>query len=150
MSTITTAPPKTKQKALTAYRTIGEVSSNINIPQHVLRFWESKFSNIKPYKNNGRRYYSQEDVEIILRIKTMLHDLGYTIKGVQNLLMEQQKAKTLKQKQLSLLQEEDLSQKTLEQKVTSSSKKIVDHKILAQVVSRLEVAKKKLLELVEV
>lgn len=70
-----------------SHHTIGEVSSLINIPQHVLRFWETKFSTIiKPIKNRTRRYYSNEDIEILLKIKDLLYDKGYTIKGVQNLL----------------------------------------------------------------
>ena len=73
-----------------ALKTIGEVSRSLNIPQYVLRFWESKFSQIKPMKRGGgRRYYRPEDVEIIDAIRKLLHDDGYTIKGAQKLLREQ-------------------------------------------------------------
>jgi DNA-binding transcriptional MerR regulator len=77
------------EKSPNAFRTISEVADNIGIPQHVLRFWESKFSQIKPMKRGGgRRYYRPEDVEIIDAIRRLLHDDGYTIKGAQKLLRE--------------------------------------------------------------
>lgn len=76
-------------KSPNAFRTISEVADGIGIPQHVLRFWESKFSQIKPMKRGGgRRYYRPEDVEIIDAIRRLLHDDGYTIKGAQKLLRE--------------------------------------------------------------
>lgn len=76
-------------KSPNAFRTISEVADSIGIPQHVLRFWESKFSQIKPMKRGGgRRYYRPEDVEIIDAIRGLLHDDGYTIKGAQKLLRE--------------------------------------------------------------
>ena len=76
-------------KSPQAFRTISEVSSEINIPAHVLRFWETKFPNINPLKRSGnRRYYRPEDVKLIIRIKTLLYDNGYTVKGVQKLLKE--------------------------------------------------------------
>lgn len=72
-----------------AFRTISEVSQDIDVPQHVLRFWESKFSQIRPLKRGGgRRYYRPEDVELIRRIKNYLYNQGYTIKGVQRLLKD--------------------------------------------------------------
>ncbi|WP_333023121.1 MerR family transcriptional regulator [Wolbachia endosymbiont of Pentidionis agamae] len=63
--------------------TIGEVAQELSLEQHVLRFWEEKFSQIKPVKRRGRRLYDYECVEIIKKIKHMLYDKGYTIKGVQ-------------------------------------------------------------------
>ena len=76
-------------KSPQAFRTISEVSNEINIPAHVLRFWETKFPNINPLKRSGnRRYYRPEDVKLIIRIKTLLYDNGYTVKGVQKLLKE--------------------------------------------------------------
>ncbi len=76
-------------KSAEAFRTISEVAGEIDIPQHVLRFWESKFNQIKPMKRGGgRRYYRPEDVELLRRIKSLLYDDGYTIKGVQKLLRE--------------------------------------------------------------
>ena len=76
-------------KSPQAFRTISEVSNEVNIPAHVLRFWETKFPNINPLKRSGnRRYYRPEDVKLIIRIKTLLYDNGYTVKGVQKLLKE--------------------------------------------------------------
>ena len=67
-------------KSPDAFRTISEVSKETKIPTHVLRFWESKFSNIKPLKRSGnRRYYRPEDVKLIIQIKTLLYDNGYTV-----------------------------------------------------------------------
>ena len=76
-------------KAPQAFRTISEVSNEINIPTHVLRFWETKFPNINPLKRSGnRRYYRPEDIKLIIKIKSLLYDSGYTVKGVQKLLKE--------------------------------------------------------------
>lgn len=81
--------PRT-DKSPNAFRTISEVADIMGVPQHVLRFWESKFSQISPMKRGGgRRYYRPEDVEIIEVIRTLLHDDGYTIKGAQKYLREQ-------------------------------------------------------------
>ncbi len=71
------------------FKTIGEVSAEIGIPPHVLRFWESKFLNIKPHKRKGgHRYYSEADVKAIYEIKKLLYEEGYTIKGAQKHLKE--------------------------------------------------------------
>ena len=76
-------------KSPDAFRTISEVSKEIKIPTHVLRFWESKFSNINPLKRSGnRRYYRPEDVKLIIKIKTLLYENGYTVKGVQKLFKD--------------------------------------------------------------
>ncbi|MGE0503102.1 MAG: MerR family transcriptional regulator [Rhizobiaceae bacterium] len=76
-------------KSPDAFRTISEVAEDLNLPQHVLRFWETRFSQIKPMKRGGgRRYYRPQDVELIKGIRHMLYDQGYTIKGVQKLLRE--------------------------------------------------------------
>jgi len=80
---------KTAQKSDQAFRTISEVAVELDLPQHVLRFWETKFSQISPLKRGGgRRYYRPEDVELLRGIKTLLHFDGYTIKGVQKLLSQ--------------------------------------------------------------
>ena len=77
------------RKSAAAFRTISEVSQDLDIPQHVLRFWESKFSSVRPLKRGGgRRYYRPEDVELLRRIRDLLYTDGYTIKGVQRLLRE--------------------------------------------------------------
>ncbi len=76
-------------KSAAAFRTISEVARGLDIPQHVLRFWESKFSQIKPLKRGGgRRYYRPDDIALLQRIKSLLYDDGYTIKGVQKLFRE--------------------------------------------------------------
>jgi len=75
------------EKAASAFRTISEVADELKVQQHVLRFWESKFSQIKPLKRGGgRRYYRPEDVELLKNIYHLLYQEGYTIKGVQKLL----------------------------------------------------------------
>ncbi|MSP51611.1 MAG: MerR family transcriptional regulator [Alphaproteobacteria bacterium] len=72
-----------------AFRTISEVASELDVPQHVLRFWESKFNQVKPMKRGGgRRYYRPEDVDLLRRIRSLLYDEGYTIKGVQKVLKD--------------------------------------------------------------
>ncbi len=76
-------------KSPNAFRTISEAASELNLPQHVLRFWEGKFPLIKPMKRaGGRRYYRRDDIELLNKIKTLLHDEGYTIKGVQKMLRQ--------------------------------------------------------------
>ncbi len=77
------------RKAPTAFRTISEVADELHIPQHVLRFWETKFSQVKPLKRGGgRRYYRPDDIALLRRISDLLYIQGYTIKGVQRLLRE--------------------------------------------------------------
>ena len=74
-------------KANDAFKTISEVSALLDIPQHVLRFWESKFSNLRPLKRSGgRRYYRPNDVAVLRRIRQLLYVDGFTIKGAQKLL----------------------------------------------------------------
>lgn len=69
-----------------AFRTIGEVADRLRVPQHVLRFWESRFSQIKPLYRGGRRYYRPQDVAIIEQIHRLLYQEGYTIKGARKAL----------------------------------------------------------------
>ncbi len=77
-------------KSPEAFRTISEVAGDMDLPQHVLRFWETRFPQIKPLKRGGgRRYYRPDDVELLRAIKELLYGQGYTIKGVQKLLREQ-------------------------------------------------------------
>ena len=72
-----------------AFRTISEVAGDLDLPQHVLRFWETRFSQIKPLKRGGgRRYYRPDDVDLLRGIRHLLYDEGYTIKGVQRILKE--------------------------------------------------------------
>lgn len=89
------APSENKgaaRKADGAFRTISEVADELDVPQHVLRFWETKFTQVKPLKRGGgRRYYRPEDVSLLKHIHNLLYTEGYTIKGVQKLLKGQGK-----------------------------------------------------------
>ena len=77
-------------KASEAFRTISEVADELDVPKHVLRFWEGKFPQIRPMKRGGgRRYYRPEDVELLKGIQVLLHLEGFTIRGVQKILKEQ-------------------------------------------------------------
>jgi DNA-binding transcriptional MerR regulator len=76
-------------KSPDAFRTISEVADDLDLPQHVLRFWETRFAHIKPLKRGGgRRYYRPDDVELLKGIRHLLYGQGYTIKGVQRILKE--------------------------------------------------------------
>ena len=80
---------KNSVKSVGAFRTISEVSLYLDVPQHVLRFWEGKFSQVSPLKRGGgRRYYRPEDVQLLERIRDLLYVDGFTIKGVQRLIRE--------------------------------------------------------------
>lgn len=77
------------QKSADAFRTISEVAEELDVPQHVLRFWESRFTQIKPLKRaGGRRYYRPDDVALLRGVRALLYSEGYTIKGVQKILKE--------------------------------------------------------------
>jgi len=83
------ASDRRNEKSAQAFRTISEVATELDVPQHVLRFWESKFNQVRPLKRGGgRRYYRPEDVDLLRKIRVLLYDDGYTIKGVQRLLRE--------------------------------------------------------------
>ena len=91
-----TSAAKKPRKAPSAFRTISEVADELNVQQHVLRFWETKFKQVKPLKRGGgRRYYRPEDVELLKRIHDLLYSQGYTIKGVQKLLKGQGKSQII-------------------------------------------------------
>ena len=78
-----------RSKSPEAFRTISEVASDLDVPQHVLRFWESRFAQVRPTKRaGGRRYYRPEDIDLLRGIRALLYSEGYTIKGVQKLLRE--------------------------------------------------------------
>jgi DNA-binding transcriptional MerR regulator len=78
------------EKAPDAFRTISEVAEEINVPQHVLRFWESRFNQIRPLKRGGgRRYYRPDDVDLLRGVRHLLYGEGYTIRGVQRILREE-------------------------------------------------------------
>lgn len=79
-----TIPVSAVQKADGAYKTISEVAQELGVPTHVLRFWESRFPQVKPQRMRGaRRYYRPEDVDVLKKIKTLLYSQGYTIKGAR-------------------------------------------------------------------
>ena len=87
--TILPVRPRRAAKSASAFRTISEVADELGLEQHVLRFWETKFAQIKPMKRGGgRRYYRPEDVVLLENIRDLLRTDGYTIKGVQRLLKE--------------------------------------------------------------
>ena len=78
------------EKSPEAFRTISEVAAELDVPQHVLRFWESKFTSLKPLKRGGgRRYYRPDDLDLLRGIRSLLYSDGLTIKGVQKILREQ-------------------------------------------------------------
>src|SRR5918998_5987288 len=80
-------PQRTMDKSPDAFRTISEVAEDLDVPQHVLRFWETRFSHIKPLKRGGgRRYYRPDDIDLLRGIRHLLYGEGYTIKGVQRIL----------------------------------------------------------------
>ena len=82
-------PQRQLRKSKAAFRTISEVADSLEVPQHVLRFWETKFTQVKPMKRGGgRRYYRPEDVDLLRCVRDLLYQEGYTIKGVQKLLRE--------------------------------------------------------------
>lgn len=90
MSDTETPLARKNQKSPDAFRTISEVAEELDVPQHVLRFWETKFTVVKPLKRGGgRRYYRPADVELIRGIRDLLYTHGFTIKGAQKLLKEQ-------------------------------------------------------------
>jgi len=87
------APRPASGKSVAAFRTISEVSGELDVPQHVLRFWETKFTQLRPLKRGGgRRYYRPEDLELLRRIHGLLYREGYTIKGVQRVLRTSRRA----------------------------------------------------------
>ena len=79
-------------KAAGAFRTIGELSRETGLPQHILRYWETRFPQLRPLQRAGkRRYYRPEDVALVMRINSLLNNEGYTIRGVQKLLSDERK-----------------------------------------------------------
>ncbi|MGH6933409.1 MAG: MerR family transcriptional regulator [Dongiaceae bacterium] len=88
-TTVHAASGRRLEKSTAAFRTISEVAQELDVPQHVLRFWETRFTQIRPLKRGGgRRYYRPEDVALLRLIRELLYNEGYTIKGVQKLIRE--------------------------------------------------------------
>ena len=120
------------KKSSRAFRTIGEAASVLDVPQHVLRFWEAKFSQITPLKRRGgRRYYRPKDIDLLLKIRKLLYQDGYTIKGVQKLLEKRVK------KPLNLGEE---SKGMQNQEV--SNKNIIDVRVFREIIVELEELRK--------
>jgi len=109
-------------KAEWAYRTISEVSEQLDVPTHVLRFWETKFTQLKPMKRSGgRRYYKASDLELLERIRDLLYRDGFTIKGAQKALREK---KTAPPKPM--------------QEISNTSSGASEHDIIAEVLAKLQ------------
>ena len=120
------------KKSSRAFRTIGEAASVLDVPQHVLRFWEAKFSQITPLKRRGgRRYYRPKDIDLLLKIRKLLYQDGYTIKGVQKLLEKPVK------KPLNLGEE---SKGMQNQEV--SNENIIDARVFREIIVELEELRK--------
>src|SRR6201986_3849558 len=84
------SPDAALAKGPDAFRTISEAADELGVPQHVLRFWETRFSFIRPMKRaGGRRFYRPQDIAVLRGVRALLHDEGYTIKGVQRLHREE-------------------------------------------------------------
>ncbi len=133
-------------KSLNAFRTISEVADSMGIPQHVLRFWESKFTQICPMKRGGgRRYYRPEDVNILEAIRKLLHEDGYTIKGAQKYLKEQGVTNVLQAFKVKNANIQDTSEKKLESKTrTSPENKSLIITEEADIVPTLRILRKRL------
>lgn len=128
---------KNDQKSDTAFRTISEVSKEIDVPPHVLRFWETKFKQIKPLKRGGgRRYYRPSDIYLLKFIRKLLYSDGYTIKGVQKLLNDGQFNMT----------QQDLFQETENTQISDKSEKHIKSP-LSVVSSQTEVMPKEQAEI---
>lgn len=126
-------------KSSEAFRTIREVAEIIDVPQHVLRFWESKFRQVNPLKRGGgRRYYRPDDVILIKRIKKLLYDDGYTIKGVQKLLNESKNKNDLLFKKSSI--------KTVSDTKISNTESGVDKEKLKEVLQELQELKRLIID----
>ena len=114
------------EKSPNAFRTISEVADFMGVPQHVLRFWESKFSQISPMKRGGgRRYYRPEDIEIIEAIRNLLHEDGYTIKGAQKYLKEHGVKNALKMANSEPDQKTEITENDYESQILNITKKSI-------------------------
>ncbi|NOZ65456.1 MAG: MerR family transcriptional regulator [Alphaproteobacteria bacterium] len=114
------------EKSPNAFRTISEVADFMGVPQHVLRFWESKFSQISPMKRGGgRRYYRPEDIEIIEAIRNLLHEDGYTIKGAQKYLKEHGVKNALKMANVDPDQKTEITESDYESQILNITKKSI-------------------------
>ena len=135
-------------KSPEAFRTISEVSKDLALPQHVLRFWETKFIQIKPIKRGGgRRYYRPEDIELLKGIKYLLYNDGYTIRGVQKVIKENGTKKIISKKIENndfTLNKDDYKTSQMTNKITNSSIGESKRQKLMSVLNDLVELKKKL------
>ena len=131
-------------KSSGAFRTISEVSRELNVPQHVLRFWESRFAHIRPMKRaGGRRYYRPEDIRLLVGIKNFLYDDGYTIKGVQKLLRTHGPRLLVGRSEGRSLAEMDKQGQLFRDERTGGrigddSRSVLNRKVIQEIVSELE------------
>lgn len=136
-------------KSKSAFRTIAEVAEELGVATHVLRFWETKFTQIKPMKaTGGRRYYRPDDVEVLKLIKTLLYQKRYTIEGAQQLIKEKGLKNLLGNEEIQKDFFEDSSRQ--EDGVSEASKQWVSAEALngiAQAIDELKVLRKKLSDL---
>ena len=133
-------------KSPEAFRTISEVSKDLALPQHVLRFWETKFVQIKPIKRGGgRRYYRPEDVKLLKGIKSLLYNDGYTIRGVQKVIRENGTKKILlKELQNISFTDEEINNTEHENKISQHNLGETKRKKLMNVLNDLVELRKKL------
>ncbi|MGI9485763.1 MAG: MerR family transcriptional regulator [Geminicoccaceae bacterium] len=132
-----------RAKSAGAFRTISEVADELDVAQHVLRFWESKFPQVRPLKRGGgRRYYRPEDVDLLRRIRSLLYDEGYTIKGAQKLLKGQRRSPADRAPR-----ENGNGRTTVDQEPTSSSREALHAPFDAQQKQALTAVRLELVEL---
>ena len=142
METSGTGNLRRNGKSRSAYRTISEVSNEIDVPAHVLRFWETKFLQIKPLKRGGgRRYYRPEDVTLLKTIRQFLYSDGYTIKGVQRLLKDgliKTASNQMDMERNSVSEAPDIEKESLSMQNKNEIKEIMEElKVLKRLLSEL-------------
>ena len=128
-------------KSPSAFRTISEVAGELDLPQHVLRFWETKFSQLKPMQRGGRRrYYRPEDITLLRSIRSLLYDDGYTIKGVQKLLRQG----SISKMESDTLKTEAQNAQTVSSVTKTEGKSTAAQRAVSAAVAELEVAREML------
>lgn len=121
------------KKSATAFRTISEVADELDVQQHVLRFWETKFTQVKPLKRGGgRRYYRPEDVALLKKIHHLLYTEGYTIKGVQKLLKGQGKSQIIADEPVKAANESVVAENQAQEPGMSDKQKVILKSMLGE------------------
>ena len=124
------------EKSVSAYKTISEVSKQIDVPSHVLRFWETKFGQVKPIKRSGgRRYYRSEDIDVLILIRTLLYKEGYTIKGAKKAL------KSYLKTEINLSNIKDLTKQADENSLENLESLSVSEKKMESYIKALDILK---------